>query len=104
MSGVAASSTAVLAFVLPAGNKYVVRPVRAYFKRMESRAEQLEHNGGSSMRDDMTHVRASIDAIGVQLRTVAIDVLGVHTKLESLEHRQDAHEAVHPINATEERT
>lgn len=78
-----------------AGLSWMYRHVRGYFKRLEQRAAQLEPNGGKSLRDDMTHVRASIDAIGDQVRAVAVDVLGVHSRLERIEQRQDDHDQAH---------
>lgn len=70
---------------------------RAYHlaKLIEGRSKQLEHNGGSSMRDDMTHVRKSIDTVGDQVRTVSVDVLGVHGRLDAMEQWQRDHDAAH---------
>jgi hypothetical protein len=90
----AAAGTVVLGFV-GEGARRLYKHTRAYFKRLEQRAEQLETNGGSSMRDDMTHVRNSIDTIGAELRAVSVDVLGVHSRLERIEQRQDDHETAH---------
>jgi hypothetical protein len=87
----AAAGTVVLGAV-GEGARRVYKHTRAYFKRLELHAKQLEPNGGSSMRDDMTHVRKSIDTIGDQLRAVSVDLLGVHTKLDEVVARQDAHE------------
>lgn len=86
----AAGGTVILGFV-------GVALQRAYHlaQLIEGRSKQLEPNGGSSLRDDMTHVRNSIDTIGAQLRAVSVDVLGVHARLEGVEQRLDDHEAEH---------
>lgn len=86
----AASVTAVLGFL-----GVVLKRGYHLARLIEGRSKQLEPNGGSSMRDDMTHVRASIDTIGTQLRDVAVDLLGVHTKLDQVTAWQDEHEAEH---------
>lgn len=86
----AASVTAVLGFL-----GVVLKRGYHLARLIEGRSKQLEPNGGSSMRDDMTHVRKSIDTIGDQLRVVSVDVLSVHTRLEQIEQRQDDHDAAH---------
>lgn len=86
----AASVTAVLGFI-----GVVLKRGYRLARLVEGRSKQLESNGGSSMRDDLTHVRASIDTIGGQLRAVSVDVLGVHTRLERIEQRQDDHDSAH---------
>jgi hypothetical protein len=78
------------------GGTEIGRRLLKYLRRIDEKSKQLEHNGGSSMRDDMTHVRESMDAVGDQLRAVAVDLLGVHQKLDAITLRQDVHEAVHP--------
>jgi len=55
----------------------------------------VEPNGGSSMRDDMTHVRKSIDTIGSQVGTVSVDVLSVHGRLDRIEQWQRDHDTKH---------
>lgn len=86
----AASVTAVLGFV-----GVVLKRAYHLARLIEGRSKQLEPNGGSSMRDDMTHVRKSIDTIGEQVRAVSVDVLGVHSRLERIEQRQDEHDTAH---------
>lgn len=86
----AASITAVLGFV-----GVVLKRAYHLARLIEGRSKQLEPNGGSSMRDDLTHVRTSIDTIGDQLRAVSVDVLGVHTRLDQIEQRQDQHDQEH---------
>jgi hypothetical protein len=90
------ATTGAALTVVAGGLAEIGRRALRYMKAIDQKSQQLEHNGGSSMRDDMSHVRSSIDAIGNQLRAVAVDVLGVHQKLDSLELRQDIHEATHP--------
>ena len=70
---------------------------RAYHlaRLIEGRSKQLEPNGGSSMRDDMTHVRKSIDTIGSQVGTVSVDVLSVHGRLDRIEQWQRDHDTKH---------
>jgi len=86
----AASITAVLGFV-----GVILKRAYHLARLIEGRSKQLEPNGGSSMRDDMTHVRKSIDTIGDQVRTVSVDVLGVHGRLDSIEQWQREHDAAH---------
>lgn len=86
----AASVTAVLGFL-----GVVLKRAYHLARLIEGRSKQLEPNGGSSMRDDMTHVRRSIDTIGDQVRAVSVDVLSVHSRLERIEQRQDEHDQAH---------
>lgn len=90
MAVTAASVTAVLGFL-----GVVLKRAYHLAKLIEDRSKQLEPNGGKSLRDDMTHVRKSIDTIGAQLRGVAVDVLGVHQRIELIEQRQDDHDKAH---------